>query len=77
MIFDGESGDLIGQFSGPGGAFWSDGTRLFSTEEDGLHIWDVERGARTGILNGFRPQFQLENASAQIEGNTMTLRSFS
>ncbi len=72
-IYHAEIGEQIAQFTGPSGEFWSDGTRLFSVEDDGLHIWDVEKGARTGIIKGFRPQFQIANALAQIEGSKMTL----
>lgn len=72
-VFDARSGEQLAQFAGPSGEFWSDGTRLFSVENDGLHLWDVESGARTGILRDFRPNFQIGTALAQLEGNTMTI----
>ena len=74
-IFDAQSGQQLAQFAGPSGPYFSDGARFFSVEDDGLHLWDVEIGARTGIVRGFRPQFQIGNALAQIEGDTMTLWS--
>ena len=69
-------GEQISQFAGPSGSFWSDGTRLFSVEDDGLHFWNVERGARTGFLKDFRPQFQFKNALTQNMGNTMTIWNY-
>lgn len=76
VIRDSSSGEQLAQFAGPSGEFRSDGTRLFSVEDDGLHLWDVETGARTGVIKGFRPQFQIDGALAQIEGNKMTLWNY-
>ena len=75
-IWDVASGEVLNQFAGPSGTFWSDGARLFSVESDGLHLWNVEKGARTGILSGFAPQFQIGRALAQIEGNAMRIWDF-
>lgn len=72
-VFDARSGATLARIAGPSGEYWSDGARLFSVENDGLHLWDVTNGARTGILRDFRPNFQLDNALVQIAGNTMTI----
>ena len=58
-------------FAGPSGEFFSDGERLFSVEDDGLQIWDVETGARTGTIAGFCPQFQIEGALIEITGRML------
>jgi hypothetical protein len=42
-------------FAGPKGELFSDGTRLFSSDENGLTIWDVSSGARLGLIEGFVP----------------------
>jgi hypothetical protein len=42
-------------FPGPAGAFFSDGTWLYSADQHGLSRWDVNEGARTGFLPGFQP----------------------
>ena len=75
-IYDARRGQQLALLAGPSGEYWSDGTRLFSVQSDGLHLWDVGKGARTGIVRNFRPQFQLQSALLQIEGNTMTIWRF-
>ena len=72
-VFDARGGATVARFAGPSGEFWSAGTRLFSLEDDGLHLWDVEHGARMGIVRDFRPNFHIENALVQISGNTMII----
>jgi len=42
-------------FPGPAGIFFSDGMRLFSSDETGLSRWDLADGARTGQIPNFRP----------------------
>jgi hypothetical protein len=43
--------------STPGGRFFSDGTTLLSAGEDGLSLWDLGTGARTGFIPGFTPAY--------------------
>ncbi len=42
-------------FPGPAGAFFSNGTLLFSSGETGLSRWDLTDGAQTGQIPNFRP----------------------
>jgi hypothetical protein len=42
-------------FAGPTGALFSDGARLFSSNETGLSVWDVTSGERLGMFPGFVP----------------------
>lgn len=42
-------------FAGPAGAFFSEGQRLFSSDQNGLSRWDINDGSRTGYLQGFKP----------------------
>lgn len=64
---------VMKRFAGPSGAFFSDGVRLFSSAEDGLSIWDVEAGARTARIDGFRPTRQHRGSRelAEIAGRTL------
>lgn len=48
----------ISTFTGPKGRFFGDGVRLFSSDETGLSIWDVEEGLLTGTMERFRPTHQ-------------------
>jgi len=47
--------DEQSSFAGPGGRFFSDGRHLYSTEDGGLSIWDLDAGARTGRIDDFAP----------------------
>jgi hypothetical protein len=42
---------------GPEGRFFSDGTTLLSSAEDGLSLWDPLAGTRTGFTPGFTPAY--------------------
>jgi hypothetical protein len=42
-------------FEGPTGRFFSDGTRLFSSDDTGLSIWDPVEGALLDVVPGFSP----------------------
>jgi len=42
-------------FAGPSGRFFSDGTWLYASGEDGLSRWDVVSGVRTALVPGFSP----------------------
>ncbi|HJT30443.1 MAG TPA: hypothetical protein VJ783_00145 [Pirellulales bacterium] len=53
-------------FTGPAGAFFSDGRSLFSSADEGFSRWDVEGGARTGFLPGFKPQFHHRGAGELV-----------
>lgn len=54
-------------FTGPAGAFFSDGRSLFSSADEGFSRWDVEGGARTGFLPGFKPQFHHRGAGELVQ----------
>lgn len=72
-IFDVKSGDELVQFVGPSkSAFWSDGKHLFSNENDGLHRWDIEWGVRTGRVEGFRADFQVQDYFVEVQGNSIS-----
>lgn len=45
----------LASFAGPRGQFFSDGTQLFTASDDGLSLWDIETGARVGLIRGFTP----------------------
>jgi hypothetical protein len=77
-IFDVAARRELAPIAGPlkNGRFWSDGARLFSIGVEGLEIWELESGARIGKIAGFAPQFQIESALLQIEGNHMTIWRF-
>jgi hypothetical protein len=46
----------VAAFPGPSGSFFCDRSRLFSSDESGLSIWDVVNGVQTGHVAGFKPQ---------------------
>ena len=54
-------------FAGPAGAFFSDGTWLFSSDETGLSRWDPADGARTGQIPNFRPTRRHRGANELIQ----------
>ena len=45
----------IASFTGPKGSLFSDGHRLFAAGGEGLTIWEIPTGARTGLIPGFHP----------------------
>ena len=47
----------IAVLHGPEGRFFSDGTTLLSSGEDGLSRWDPLTGTRTGFTPGFTPAY--------------------
>ena len=48
----------LGAFAGPSGRFFSDGHRLFSVDDDGLSVWDVDAGVLAARIDGFTPSRQ-------------------
>lgn len=54
-------------FPGPAGVFFSDGIRLFSSDESGLSRWDLADGARTGQIPNFRPTHHHRGANELIQ----------
>ncbi len=60
-------------FAGPDGDLFSDGDRLFSSNADGLSVWDVEAGARLGRITGFHPTRAHGGAGelAELAGGTL------
>ncbi len=57
----------ISEFAGPTGEFFSDGVRLFSAGDDGLSIWNVTNGARSGRITDFSPRHQACEARELLE----------
>jgi hypothetical protein len=54
-IFDVSSGAQVAAFAGPAGPLFAAGGRLYSAAPDGLDVWDVHTGERTGTIPGFVP----------------------
>jgi hypothetical protein len=54
-------------FAGPTGAFFSDGTWLFSSDKTGLSRWDLADGARTGQIPNFQPTRRHRGANELIQ----------
>jgi hypothetical protein len=54
-------------FAGPAGAFFSDGQLLFSSDQSGLSRWDINDGARTGYLQGFKPTHHHRGAGELVQ----------
>jgi hypothetical protein len=63
-----------GAFGGPSGCFFSDGSRLFSSDQAGLSIWDIEHGVRVGHVPGFAPQRMHPSSHEFIEISEEHLR---
>lgn len=63
----------LSAFAGPAGAFFSDGTSLFSTDQTGLSRWDPAAGVRTGHLSGFQPTHHHRGAGelGQLTGRVL------
>ena len=68
------SAQEVGAFPGPRGDFFSDGRRLFSADESGLSVWDLDTGARIGAIAGFRPTRQHTGACELVEWQGRMLR---
>lgn len=64
-------------FSGPAGAFFSDGKALYSSDDAGLSRWDPVDGARTGHLPGFGPTHHHPYAEELAECSAGGLRRWS
>ncbi len=64
----------IASFPGPRSKFFSDGRRLFSTDEHGLNIWDIDDGARVLVIAGFQPTHQHVGAGELVELREKTMR---
>lgn len=74
-VFDVSTGQEIAAFAGPGkNAFFGGEGRLFSVEDDGLHIWDASTGERLGRIEGFKPRWQ--RGDFLIELNENRVRSW-
>jgi hypothetical protein len=57
----------ITKFAGPAGKFFSTKDRLYSSAEDGLSMWDVGVGARTGHIANFRPTHHHRSARELVQ----------
>jgi hypothetical protein len=54
-------------FAGPAGLFFSDGQRLFSSDQSGLSLWDVNDGSSAGYVQGFRPTHHHRDAGEFVQ----------
>jgi hypothetical protein len=61
------SGLELIEFSGPAGAFFSDGIWLYSSDKSGLSRWDFRDGARTGHLPTFKPTHHHRSAGELVQ----------
>lgn len=71
--FDRDWSGEVRAFAGPAGQFFSDGACLYSASADGLSRWDVQSGARTAHIDGFRPSRHHMGAQelAQLENGVI------
>ncbi|NUT94947.1 MAG: hypothetical protein HOY78_23280 [Saccharothrix sp.] len=60
--------------AGPDGPMWAHDGLLYVATEAGLEVWDPERGARTAVVEGFRPQAHdpASGAFARLSGGRLT-----
>ncbi len=71
-VFDVSNGQETAAFARPTcKAFFGGNGRLFSVEDDGLHIWNATTGARVGQIEGFKPAWQRGDCLIELNGNTM------
>lgn len=54
-LYEVPSGRALEPFAGPAGRMWGHNGLLYVSGADGLEVWDPERGARIGLVQGFRP----------------------
>jgi hypothetical protein len=72
-VFDVTTGVQVNTFAGPTGAFFADARRLYSANQTGLEIWDVDTGERNGTIPGFVPTRHHTGAGelANLAGNAL------
>ncbi|MFI9814519.1 WD40 repeat domain-containing protein [Saccharothrix variisporea] len=65
---------LKGLLAGPDGPMWAHGGLLYVATEAGLEVWDPGQGARTAVVEGFRPQAHnpATGAFARLSGGRLT-----
>ena len=69
-VFDVTTGKETATFAGPEKtAFFGGEGRLFSAQDDGLHLWDASTGERVGIIKGFQPRWQRGDFLIELNGN--------
>jgi hypothetical protein len=61
-------------FGGPAGTLFGSNDQLFSVSDQGLSIWSVDTGTRTGYIAGFLPQYQDRAAGNLIELQDHSIR---
>lgn len=69
------AGRRVGAFAGPAGLMWGHKGLLYVVGAEGLEVWDSERGARIGLVQGFRPIAHRDGTFVSI--NDGVLDSFS
>ncbi|MGW6446332.1 hypothetical protein [Lentzea sp. NPDC055074] len=68
-------GRRVGAFAGPAGPMWGHKGLLYVATADGLEVWDPDRGARIGVVQGFRPTAHRDGTFLSL--NDGVLDSFS
>ncbi|GAA1952196.1 hypothetical protein [Kitasatospora viridis] len=65
-------------FEGPGGRFFSDGTRLFSSDDSALSAWDPTDGRLLGTVPGFSPTHHHASGRQflELEGGAVRLLAY-
>ncbi|XVV07069.1 hypothetical protein ACQPW3_17470 [Actinosynnema sp. CA-248983] len=60
--------------AGPDGAMWAHGGLLYVSTDAGLEVWDPDLGARTALVEGFRPHAHnpATGAFARLSGGRVT-----
>ncbi|MEU3644217.1 hypothetical protein AB0E59_12645 [Lentzea sp. NPDC034063] len=69
------SGRRMEPFAGPVGTMWGHEGLLYVAGADGLEVWDPDRGARIGLVPGFRPTAHRDGTFVSL--NDGVLDSFS
>jgi len=61
-------------FAGPTGRLFADGDRLFSSDAEGLAVWNTSEGALTGRIADFTPTIQCIGGRTLSEAKGSTIR---
>jgi hypothetical protein len=72
--FGGYGAREVATFEGPAGEFFGDGSRLFSADESGLKVWDVDKQEQIDEIAGFVPTRQHPGSRELVQINGSTLR---
>jgi hypothetical protein len=65
-LYEVPSGRPLEPFAGPVGRMWGHHELLYVSGEAGLEVWDPFRGARIGLVEGFRPIAHRDGTFAEL-----------